>query len=74
MLVLKGSSDDARGMSRYSSPFAPTDRDSARLADELRAVAQDDTRRTSRAAHTPRRAHVVLRLRHALTLRAPKAH
>ncbi|KRE39012.1 hypothetical protein ASG73_01195 [Janibacter sp. Soil728] len=60
-------------MSHYSSPFAPVDRDQARLVAELRAAAQDDTRRapvrTDLPAARPSRWH-----RLGLTLRAPRAH
>lgn len=62
-------------MSRYSSPRTPTDRDAARLADELRSIAQDDTRPTPRAEARRRlRLRLPARLRPAPTLRAPRAH
>lgn len=60
-------------MSHYSSPFAPIDRDSARLADELRSIAQDDTRRAPERTTPPAR-HPSLWHRLVLTLRAPRAH
>ena len=51
-------------MSRYFSPFAPIDRDHARLTDELRIIAQDDTRRAPRepGREAARRPRVLLRL------------
>ena len=66
-------------MSRFRFPFDPTarpDRDDVRLAAELHAIAQDDTRRPSAPAsatlHRPPRPRAWL---HPLTsLRARKAH
>lgn len=59
-------------MSHYSSPFAPVDRDRDRMAAELRAAAQDDTRRSGRddlPATRPARWH-----RLVPTLRTPRVH
>ena len=63
-------------MSSYSSPFAPIDRDSARLADELRTIAQDDTRRAPHEGgrQTLRHPRLRLRLRPVGILRTRRTH
>lgn len=63
-------------MSRFRFPIdptAPADRDDVRLAAELQAIAQDDTRTPARPEPTrrPRRGHP---LRHALRPKALPWH
>lgn len=54
-------------MSRFRfpvDPTAPADRDDVRLTAELRAIAQDDTRRSPRTTELPRPRRAVAVLRH----------
>lgn len=59
-------------MSQYSSPFAPVDRDRARLAAELRTAAQDDTRCSCSVDLPATRPSLWHRL--VPTLRTPRVH